>query len=129
MMETNFLSVVALTKEVVKGMVARNRGHIVMMSSIAGKEGYHGALQWDTLRDVCCTGDASHGCAFVVRLVERCSACLVDQRLPATVQASSVRNPCLHTAPTLQQMHTVLHALLVKDVAGDTLKYFNTNQP
>lgn len=42
MMETNFLSVVALTKEVVKGMMERNRGHIVNMSSIAGKEAYHG---------------------------------------------------------------------------------------
>jgi NADP-dependent 3-hydroxy acid dehydrogenase YdfG len=43
MIETNFLSVVALTKEVVKGMIRRNRGHIVNMSSIAGKEAYHGA--------------------------------------------------------------------------------------
>lgn len=43
MMETNLLSVVALTKEVVKGMMERNRGHIVNMSSIAGKEAYHGA--------------------------------------------------------------------------------------
>lgn len=43
MIETNFLSVVALTKEVVQGMMARNRGHIVNMSSIAGKEAYHGA--------------------------------------------------------------------------------------
>jgi NADP-dependent 3-hydroxy acid dehydrogenase YdfG len=49
MMETNFLSVVALTKEVVKGMIARNRGHIVMMSSIAGKEGYHGAQHTNAL--------------------------------------------------------------------------------
>lgn len=42
MIETNFLSVVALTNEVVKGMIARNRGHIVNMSSIAAKESYHG---------------------------------------------------------------------------------------
>lgn len=42
MIETNFLSVVALTTEVVKGMRARNKGHIVNMSSIAGKEAYQG---------------------------------------------------------------------------------------
>lgn len=42
MIETNFLSVVALTKAVVSGMMERNRGHIVNMSSIAGKEAYHG---------------------------------------------------------------------------------------
>lgn len=42
MMETNFFSVVVLTREVVKGMVARNRGHIVNISSIAGQEAYHG---------------------------------------------------------------------------------------
>jgi 3-hydroxy acid dehydrogenase/malonic semialdehyde reductase len=42
MMETNFLSVVALTKAVLQGMLARNRGHIVNMSSIAGKEAYQG---------------------------------------------------------------------------------------
>lgn len=42
MIETNFLSVVALTKAVVGGMMERNRGHIVNMSSIAGKEAYHG---------------------------------------------------------------------------------------
>lgn len=42
MFETNFLSVVALTKAVVQGMIERNRGHIVNMSSIAGKEAYGG---------------------------------------------------------------------------------------
>lgn len=42
MFEVNFLSVVALTKEVVKGMMTRNKGHIVNMSSIAGKEAYQG---------------------------------------------------------------------------------------
>jgi NADP-dependent 3-hydroxy acid dehydrogenase YdfG len=33
MIETNFLSVVVLTREVVKGMMARNKGHIVSGSS------------------------------------------------------------------------------------------------
>lgn len=42
MMQTNYLSVVALTRELVKGMIGRNRGHIVNMNSIAGKEAYHG---------------------------------------------------------------------------------------
>ncbi|KAF6259497.1 hypothetical protein COO60DRAFT_1622042 [Scenedesmus sp. NREL 46B-D3] len=42
MIETNFLSVVVLTREVVKGMMARNKGHIVNMSSIAGIEPYKG---------------------------------------------------------------------------------------
>jgi hypothetical protein len=32
-------------QEVVKRMIARNKGHIVNMSSIAGKEAYHGATQ------------------------------------------------------------------------------------
>ncbi|KAI8468708.1 MAG: hypothetical protein J3K34DRAFT_426333 [Monoraphidium minutum] len=42
MMETNYFSVVVLTREVVKGMVARNRGHIVNISSVAGIEAYAG---------------------------------------------------------------------------------------
>eukprot|EP00775_Hariotina_reticulata_P004084 gene4084-4331_t len=42
MIETNYLSVVVLTRELVKGMIARNRGHIVNLSSIAGREAYHG---------------------------------------------------------------------------------------
>jgi len=44
MIETNYLSVVMLTGQVVKGMIARNRGHIVNVSSIAGREAYHGEL-------------------------------------------------------------------------------------
>lgn len=44
MMETNYLSVVALTSEVAKGMMERNKGHIINMSSIAGKEAYAGVL-------------------------------------------------------------------------------------
>lgn len=35
MIETNFLSVVVLTREVVKGMMARNRGHIVSAAATA----------------------------------------------------------------------------------------------
>jgi NAD(P)-dependent dehydrogenase (short-subunit alcohol dehydrogenase family) len=35
MIETNFLSVVVLTREVVKGMMARNRGHIVSGAAAA----------------------------------------------------------------------------------------------
>jgi NAD(P)-dependent dehydrogenase (short-subunit alcohol dehydrogenase family) len=35
----------AWPQEVVKGMIARNKGHIVNMSSIAGKEAYHGATR------------------------------------------------------------------------------------
>jgi NADP-dependent 3-hydroxy acid dehydrogenase YdfG len=42
MMETNFFAVVVLTRELVKGMVARNRGHVVNLSSVAGVEAYAG---------------------------------------------------------------------------------------
>jgi short-subunit dehydrogenase len=35
MVETNFLSVVVLTREVVKGMMARNKGHIVSAAAAA----------------------------------------------------------------------------------------------
>eukprot|EP00879_Flechtneria_rotunda_P027488 GHRR01029450.1.p1 GENE.GHRR01029450.1~~GHRR01029450.1.p1 ORF type:complete len:193 (+),score=50.71 GHRR01029450.1:838-1416(+) len=42
MWTTNVLSVVALTKQIVKGMLERNKGHIVNMSSIAAKEAYAG---------------------------------------------------------------------------------------
>jgi NADP-dependent 3-hydroxy acid dehydrogenase YdfG len=35
MIETNFLSVVVLTREVVKGMMARNKGHIVSATAAA----------------------------------------------------------------------------------------------
>lgn len=40
MFETNVFAVVALTREVAKGMAARNRGHIVNVSSVAGVEAY-----------------------------------------------------------------------------------------
>lgn len=43
MIETNCSQVVAFTKVFVSGMIARNRGHIVNMSSIAGHEAYGGA--------------------------------------------------------------------------------------
>lgn len=42
MFETNVLSVVALSKVIVKGMLIRNSGHVVNMSSIAGLEAYGG---------------------------------------------------------------------------------------
>lgn len=42
MMETNYFGVVVLTRELVKGMMARNRGHIVNISSVAGVEAYPG---------------------------------------------------------------------------------------
>lgn len=40
MFETNVFAVVALTREVVKSMLARDRGHIVNVSSVAGCEAY-----------------------------------------------------------------------------------------
>ena len=42
MIETNITAVVAMTKACVKGMLARNRGHIVNIGSVAGKEAYGG---------------------------------------------------------------------------------------
>ncbi|KAF8072685.1 NADP-dependent 3-hydroxy acid dehydrogenase [Scenedesmus sp. PABB004] len=42
MMETNYLSVVCLTRALVGGMVSRGRGHVVNISSIAGREAYAG---------------------------------------------------------------------------------------
>lgn len=95
MMETNFLSVVALTKEVVKGMVARNRGHVVMMSSIAGKEGYHGAQHCNM---ACGMSVAMVGQATAVAIVFD-QQCLIAQPLQATR---------LPTTPALLQMHTVM---------------------
>ncbi len=40
MLQTNVTSVVLMTKLFVKGMMQRNRGHIVNISSIAGLEAY-----------------------------------------------------------------------------------------
>ena len=39
-METNFFGSVALTKMVLPGMLERNRGHIVVISSVVGKMGF-----------------------------------------------------------------------------------------
>ncbi|KAL6753464.1 hypothetical protein V8C86DRAFT_2725577 [Haematococcus lacustris] len=42
MFETNILAVIALTKACLKGMLARNDGHIVNLGSTAGHEAYPG---------------------------------------------------------------------------------------
>ena len=42
MMQTNVLAVMALTKAVLKGMIARDRGHVINISSIAAHEAYSG---------------------------------------------------------------------------------------
>ncbi|KAG2444847.1 hypothetical protein HXX76_001588 [Chlamydomonas incerta] len=42
MIETNVTSVIAMTKAFVRGMMERNRGHIVNISSIAASESYGG---------------------------------------------------------------------------------------
>lgn len=42
MLETNVTSVIAFTKAFVQGMIERNRGHIVNISSVAGTESYAG---------------------------------------------------------------------------------------
>ncbi|EFJ44998.1 hypothetical protein VOLCADRAFT_94686 [Volvox carteri f. nagariensis] len=42
MIETNVTAVIAMTKAFVQGMIERNRGHIVNISSIAGLEAYGG---------------------------------------------------------------------------------------
>lgn len=43
MLNTNVMGLIALTRHVSAGMVARNRGHIVNISSVAGHEAYAGA--------------------------------------------------------------------------------------
>ena len=43
MIDTNIRGLVALTHKVLPGMVARNRGHIVNLSSIAGRYPYLGS--------------------------------------------------------------------------------------
>lgn len=42
MFQTNVLSVIAITKACVQGMIKRNRGHIINISSVAGHEAYSG---------------------------------------------------------------------------------------
>ena len=44
MLHTNVTSVILLTREFVKGMLQRNHGHIINLSSIAAKEAYGGKL-------------------------------------------------------------------------------------
>jgi NADP-dependent 3-hydroxy acid dehydrogenase YdfG len=42
MFQTNVLSVIAITKACVQGMIKRCRGHIINISSVAGHEAYSG---------------------------------------------------------------------------------------
>lgn len=46
MLQTNVAGVAVFTRIFAPGMVARNRGHIVNISSVAGHEAYAGALMY-----------------------------------------------------------------------------------
>jgi 3-hydroxy acid dehydrogenase/malonic semialdehyde reductase len=50
MLETNVTSVIAFTKTFVQGMIERNRGHIVNISSVAGTESYAGWVRRKCMR-------------------------------------------------------------------------------
>lgn len=57
MFQTNVMAVIALTKTFSQGMLARNRGHIVNMSSIAGHVAYPGGIvqqQSLLMKEACC---------------------------------------------------------------------------
>ena len=78
--ETNLVGLVRVTHKVIAGMVARDRGHIVNLGSIAGTRGYAGGTLYAGSKF------AVHGFSESLRLDFRNTGIRVTEILPGMVQ-------------------------------------------
>src|SRR5215472_2433414 len=78
--ETNVVGLVRVTHKVIAGMVARDRGHIVNLGSIAGTRGYAGGTLYAGSKF------AVHGFSESLRLDFRNTGIRVTEILPGMVQ-------------------------------------------
>jgi 3-hydroxy acid dehydrogenase / malonic semialdehyde reductase len=84
--ETNFIGLVRVTHKVVPGMIARDRGHIVNLGSIAGTRGYAGGTLYAGSKF------AVHGFSESLRLDFRNTGIRVTEILPGMVHTDFAFN-------------------------------------
>lgn len=84
--ETNVVGLIRVTHKVIAGMVARDRGHVVNLGSIAGRRGYAGGTLYAGSKF------AVHGFSDSLRLDFRNTAIRVPEIMPGMVRTDFAAN-------------------------------------
>lgn len=121
MIDTNIKGLLYVSREVIPGMIARNRGHVINLGSIAGHECYPNGNVY------CATKHAVHAISKSMRLDVLGSAIRVTEIAPGAVETefSEVR---WNDKQKAQDFYKEFHPLYAQDVA-DAIVYCASRPP